>query len=115
MNKGFYIGLLLCSVFISAVSQVVLKKAAMKTYVSRIREYLNFSVIAAYSMFVLATFLTIFAYRSVSLSLGAVLDATSYIYVTVFGVLIFKEKISKRKIVALILIMSGVLTSSLLG
>ena len=115
MGKGFYIAVLLFSVFISAVSQVLLKKAAGKKYDSPIREYLNLPVIAAYSIFVLATFLTIFAYRSVPLSLGAVLEATSYIYVTFFGVTIFKEKITKRKILALVLILSGIAVSSFLG
>jgi len=110
-----YIALLLISVFISAVSQVILKKAANKKYNSKIREYLNFPVISAYSIFVIATFLTIFAYREVPLSLGAVLETTSYLYVTFFSVTIFKEKVTLRKIIALIFIISGVVISTVLG
>ena len=43
--------LLLFSVFISSVSQILLKKAANKTYKDHIREYINPLVIFAYGMF----------------------------------------------------------------
>lgn len=103
-----YSGILLLGTFISSVSQVILKKAAQKTYPSRIAEYLNFPVIFAYTLFVLTTFMCIFAYRVVPLSFGPVLESTSYLYVTLFGVLIFKEKITKKKILALVLILVGI-------
>ena len=85
---------LLCGVFISAISQVMLKKSAMKNYDSPIKEYMNPLVIFAYVLFVGTTFLSIIAYRGIPLSMGPVLEATSYIYVTIFGVTIFKEKIN---------------------
>ena len=103
-----YSGVLLLGTFISSVSQVILKKAAQKTYPSRIAEYLNFPVIFAYFLFVLTTFMCIFAYRVVPLSFGPVLESTSYLYVTLFGVLIFKEKITKKKLLALALIIVGI-------
>lgn len=99
--------------FISAISQVMLKKAAMKHYDSKIKEYLNPLVFFAYVIFVIATFCTIFAYKGIPLSLGPVLEATSYIYVTIFGVRIFHEQVNKRKIIALILIISGIIVFSL--
>lgn len=107
-----YSGILLLGTFISAVSQVILKKAALKTYPSKIREYLNFPVIFAYSLFLLTTFMCIFAYRVVPLSFGPVLESTSYLYVTVFGVLFFKEKITIIKGIALALILIGVIVYS---
>ena len=106
---------LLVGVFISAISQVMLKKAALKKYDSKIKEYMNPLVIIAYVLFVGTTFLSIFAYKGIPLSMGPVLEATSYIYVTIFGVKIFKEKISLKKIIALILIISGIVVFSLLG
>ena len=89
----FYAAVLLIGVFISAVSQVMLKKAAMKTYSSPIREYLNPLVIFAYVLFVGTTLLSILSYKGIPLSMGPVLEATSYLYVTIFGVTIFKEKL----------------------
>lgn len=117
MNKTviLYSLILLLGVFISAVSQVMLKKAALKKYDNPLKEYLNPLVIFAYVLFVGTTFLSILAYRGIPLSLGPVLEATSYIYVTVFGVRIFREKINKKKVIALVLIIAGVLVSSFFG
>ena len=115
-NKSYlYALILLAGVFISSVSQVILKFAAQEKHESRIKEYLNFKVIFAYILFFGTTFLSILAYKGIPLSMGPVLEATSYIYVTVFGVKIFKEKINKTKIVSLICIISGIIVYSLLG
>lgn len=114
MNEAMFLysGILLLGTFISAVSQVILKKAALKAYPSKIREYLNFPVVFAYSLFLLTTFMCIFAYRVVPLSFGPVLESTSYLYVTVFGVLFFKEKITRKKAIALLLILLGIVVYS---
>jgi drug/metabolite transporter (DMT)-like permease len=93
----------------------MLKKAALKTYDSPIREYLNPLVIFAYVLFVGTTFLSILAYRGIPLSMGPILESTSYIYVTVFGVTIFKEKVNRRKVLALCLIFTGIVIYSLWG
>ena len=107
-----YSCVLLFGVFISAISQVILKKSAMKKYDSVIKEYLNFPVIFAYSIFVISTFLSIIAYKGIPLSMGPVLEATSYIYVTFFGVKIFGEKINKKKIISLVMIIGGIIVYS---
>ena len=106
---------LLIGVFISAISQVMLKKAAIKKYDSAIKEYMNPLVIVAYMFFIGTTFLSIIAYKGIPLSMGPILETTSYIYVTFFGVTIFHEKITKRKILALILIILGMSIYTLLG
>lgn len=117
MGKGtlLYVSLMLAGVFLSAISQIMLKKATLQTYESRIREYLNPLVFCAYAIFLGTTFLSIHAYKGIPLSMGPVLEATSYIYVTFFGVIIFKEKLSGKKIVGLLLIVGGILIYSLLG
>ncbi len=107
--------ILLIGVFISAISQVMLKKAAQKRYKNKVEEYLNPLVIFAYMMFVGTTLLSVLAYREIPLSMGPVLEATSYIYVTCFGVKIFHENINKKKIIALVLIILGILVYSILG
>lgn len=102
-----YIAVLLTGVFISSVSQVLLKKASMKTYSSPVMEYLNPQVIFAYLLFFGTTLISVTAYKVLPLSLGAVLETTSYLYITFFGVVIFKEKINGKKLIALFLIISG--------
>lgn len=110
-----YSGVLLVSVFVSAISQVMLKLSANKTYESGLREYLNPLVIGAYTLFVVSTLLTVYAYKEVPLSLGPVLEATSYIYVTAFGALIFKERITAKKLLALALIVGGIAVFAVFG
>ena len=111
----FYEGVLRLGVFLSAISQVMLKKAALRQYPNKLCEYLNPLVIIAYTIFVGTTFLSIYAYKGIPLSMGPVLEATSYIYVTVFGVTIFKEKLNRHKLIGLALIVLGIIVYSLLG
>lgn len=110
-----YVCILLLGVFFSSISQVMLKKAALRSYKSKSQEYLNPLVISAYGIFFLTTFLSVYAYKGIPLSMGPILEATSYIYVTIFGVKIFKEKLNRRRILALALILGGILVYSMLG
>ena len=71
-------------------------------------------VIGAYVIFVGTTFLSILAYRGLPLSLGPILEATGYIYVTAFGVTIFHEKLNRKKILALCMIIGGIILSAVL-
>lgn len=109
-----YACILLLGVFISAISQVILKKSSLKKYDSKIKEYMNPMVIFAYMLFVGTTFLSIIAYRVIPLSMGPILEATSYIYITIFGVKIFKETINRKKVIALACIVSGIIIYAIL-
>ena len=117
MNRQLvlYASIMLLGVFISSVAQVLLKKAAQKKYNSVVEEYLNLPVITAYAIFFGATFLSIYAYKVVPLSMGPILEATGYLYVTIFGVTIFHEKIVRYKLAALALIIGGIAVYSALG
>ncbi len=108
----FYAFLLLFGTFIASVSQVLLKKAADKHYDNPLKEYLNPLVIGAYAIFIASTFLSILAYRGIPLSMGPILEATGYLYITFFGVKIFKEKLDSKKVVALALIIVGIIAYS---
>ena len=107
-----YAFLLVFGTFIASVSQVLLKKAADKHYDNPLKEYLNLLVIGAYSIFIVSTFLSILAYRGIPLSMGPILEATGYLYITFFGVRIFKEKLDSKKIAALALIIVGIIAYS---
>ena len=47
-----YVLLYLCSTFLSSVSQVLLKKAAMREHTSLVAEYTDWRVILGYGLFV---------------------------------------------------------------
>ena len=115
MDKSavLYSAILVAGVFISAVSQVLLKKSADKPHQGFLKEYLNPYVITAYTMFVGATLMTVLAFKGIPLSLGPVLDSTGYLFVTVFGVIFFKEKINSRKAVGILTIIVGIVIYAL--
>ena len=103
-----YVMIYLSSVLIAAISQVLLKKEAMKPHANVIMEYLNPMVIIAYTFFLGTTVLSMIAYKGIPLNLGPILETTSYFYITIFGVTIFKEKLTKQKVLALGLIVVGI-------
>lgn len=104
-----YVCIMLAGVFISSISQVMLKKASMKEYPSRIKEYLNPLVIGAYAIFVAATVCSIYAYKVVPLSWGPIIESSGYFFITLFGNLVFKEKIDTKKVISLLTIVVGIL------
>ena len=94
-----YAGIFLFGVFISSAAQVLLKKSAMKKYGTVWQEYLNPLVIGAYFL----------------LSMGPVLEASGYLYVTYFGVKIYKEKISMQRVAALAFMVAGIFVYTFWG
>ena len=114
MDKYAAIALFIGSVFVSSVSQILLKRAANRSYASKIREYLNAPVIGAYVMFFLSSLLTLVAYRAVPLTLGPILESTGYLFVVVLSVIFLREKMTARKIVGNCLIIAGVIVAALL-
>lgn len=101
------------SVFVSSVSQTLLKKASMKEHKSILGEYLNFPVIFAYCLFFASTLLTMLAYKKLPLSMSPAFESSSYIFVTIFGVTMFKEKITRKKLIALAMILAGIIIFTL--
>ena len=107
MNNGFLL-LAFFSVVIASFSQVVLKLGAGKTYNSKIREYLNVYVITGYGMLFISMVLTIVAYSHLSYLSVPVVEAVGYVLVPVLSYFIYKEKLSKRKVLGIIFILAGI-------
>ena len=109
MTDSVYVLLLLFSVFISAISQILLKKSALQKHDSRIKEYLNVRVISAYFLFFCAVLIDLLALRYVPVSFVPVIETSSYIFIIIFSRIIFKEKISVKQFIAITLILAGIL------
>lgn len=107
MNNWFLL-LALCSVVIASFSQVMLKLGAGKTYNSKIREYLNVYVITGYGMLFVSMVITVVAYSHLSYLSVPVVEAVGYVLVPVLSYFIFKEKLSKRKILGILFILAGI-------
>ena len=108
MNNIYFV-IALCSVTIASFSQVLLKMGAGKSYPSKIREYLNFYVITGYGMLFVSMVLTIVAYSHLSYLSVPVVEAVGYVLVPVLSYFIFKEKLSKRKILGIVFILAGII------
>lgn len=108
-----YLAIGYASVLVSAVSQVILKKSSQKKHKSFLAEYLDPVVIVAYAMFFGSTLLTMTAYKKVPLSMSPIFDCGSYILIILFGVMIFKEKLTRRKILAMVILLAGVVIYAL--
>ena len=100
-----------CSVFISAVAQILLKKSAQQSHESVIKEYINPYVIIAYAIFLISTILTVIALRKVPLSMAPVIESLGYIFVAVMGYLTVGERFEKQKVIGIILIITGICVS----
>lgn len=108
-----YFIIFIASVFVASVSQILLKKSAMKQYHYKFGDYLNPYVIVAYGLLFLSMVMTIYAYKGVDLKTGPVIEATGYIFVAVLSAIFLKEKISNRKKLGLLVIVAGVIISNL--
>lgn len=108
-----YIIVFLGSVLISSISQVILKTSANELHESSLKEILNVKVISAYGLFFWATLCTMFAYKKIPLSLGAVLEATGYVYVAILGRVFLKEELTRNKVIGNIAIICGIIIYSL--
>lgn len=114
MNEKILFSLIFISgVFISSISQIILKKSADREYPSKIREYLNVRVIFSYIIFFGATLCSILAYTKIPLSLGPVLESSGYFFVAVLSYIFLKEKISKQKMFGLSIIIIGIIIYAL--
>lgn len=113
MNEKILFSLIfIFGVFISSVSQILLKKSAQVEYGSKIKEYLNPRVIFAYIIFFGATLCSVLAYTKIPLSFGPILESAGYIFVAILSRMFLKEKITKKKMIGLAVIIIGIIVYS---
>lgn len=114
MSKVFIYGLIyVTGVLISAFAQVLLKKSADTKKESIIKEYLNAKTICSYLIFFVATLCSVFAYKYLPLSYGPILGTLEYIFVAVLSCIFLKEKIKKKKLIGLLIVLMGVFIYSI--
>lgn len=99
----------IAGVFIASLSQILLKISANKTYSSKIKEYLNIYVISAYGMLFCTTFATIWALKTIDISVGSILETLGYVFVAILSRFILKEKFSVKSKLGYVFIVAGVI------
>ena len=103
-----YLIILIVSVMIASFAQVLLKKSAEKTYASPLREYLNLYVICGYGLMFLSMFMTIASYSGLDFTNVPVIESLGYVMVMFLSYFFFKEKITKRKLFGMVIILVGI-------
>lgn len=102
------------AVFVSAISQILLKISANKHYENIVKEYVNRYVISAYSLLFGTTLLTIWALKNLTISMGSVLETLGYLFVALLSKIFLKEKISRTSFFGYTCIIVGIVIFVLL-
>ena len=104
----FYI-LVVTGIFASACSQLLLKKSADKEYQSWLKSILNWRVISAYGIFFCSLLINITAMsQGMNLKDLPILESLGYVFVPLLSFFVLKEKITKRVIISIVLILIGI-------
>ncbi len=102
--------LVIIVVLLCSLSQLLLKKSALSKHRHTIYEFVNWKVILAYSILFISIVLNIFALKNgVLLKELIILETLSYIFVPVFSIIILKEIIEPRTILAMFIILAGII------
>lgn len=112
---NWFVVLLITSVMLSSFSQILLKKASMKTYPNWLREYLNVYVICGYGLLFVSLFMTMLSYKGFNnFATVPLLESLGYVFVLILSYLFFKEKITVRKAIGIALILGGIIVYNMI-
>lgn len=102
--------IVISSVFLAACAQILLKEGARQQYALWWRSYVNGWVMGGYAIMFATMMLNIFAMsRGVQVKEVSIIESMSYLFVPALSFIIFKEKLTWRKIAAIVIIITGVI------
>lgn len=102
--------IVILSVFTAACAQMLLKKGASMHYDTFLRQYLNPWVIGGYGIMGIAMLVNIFAMsKGVQVKEVSVIESLSYLFVPCLSWIVFKERLTWLKILAIAIIIVGVI------
>jgi len=106
--------LMVGGVFISSISQILLKKSAVIVgdKATWRAQYLNWYVAVGYGLLFIAMLIPLYAYRFVELKYGAVLESLGYAFVMILSALFLGEKITRKRLMGNVLIIAGIVVFS---
>ena len=105
----YYI-LVISSVFLAACAQMLLKQGARQEYAQWWRQYMNGWVIGGYAIMFATMMLNIFAMsKGIQVKEVSIIESMSYLFVPALSFVIFKEKLTWRRTLAIAVIIIGVI------
>lgn len=107
MFNKFFFFMFICALMAST-SQILLKKSAGIKHSSVISEYVNPWVIGGYGLLFLSMVVAIFCYSGLGYLGVVVMEPIGYIIVMFLSRIFYKEKITKMKLLGMVLIVAGI-------
>lgn len=105
-----YYLLVILSVFAAALAQMLLKQGVRQNYVGFWRQYLNPWVIGGYTVMAGCLMLNIFCMsRGIQVKEVSIIESMSYLFVPCLAFVMFKENITLRKVLAIVVIITGII------
>lgn len=102
--------IVISSVFLAACAQMLLKHGARQQYDTWWRQYINGWVIGGYAIMMGTMMMNIFAMsRGVEVKEVSIIESMSYLFVPILSFVIFNERLTWRKIIAIGLIIIGII------
>ena len=100
----------ICVVFIAACAQMLLKQGVRQAYTPWWRQYINPWVIGGYAIMFASMVANIWCmHRGLQLKELSIIESLSYLFVPALSWLLFKEQITRRKALAITIILIGVI------
>ncbi|SMG46752.1 EamA family transporter [Paenibacillus aquistagni] len=106
------IALVLILVITNSVAQVFLKLGAVQNKPTLLI-IINIYTIIGYSLFFLATLLSVYLLKFISFKELTVIIALNYVFTFLLSILLLKERFTGRKVLSNLLIVSGVIVFNL--
>lgn len=106
--NSIYLVLFILSILIASFSQIILKKGASKKNI-----YINRYTIIGYGFMLLSTILTLVGYKGTSLTMSGILQSLSFVFVPLFSFLFLKEKVNKKTMLGIAVIIVGIIVFSI--
>ncbi len=100
---------MIASAYITAFSQIILKKSANIKYHNIIFEYLNPLVLFSYVCYMGVLILNVFIYTKVDYRFGVVINSMSTVFVMLLSNWILKEPITKKRMIGNSILVCGIL------
>lgn len=100
---------MLTGVSIAAFSQLLLKKSADQEHASFWKQYLNWRVITGYCMLLCSMLCTVWAYSGMDYKFGPAIEAIGFGLVAFLSWWLLKERLTKKKILGIALIIGGLI------
>lgn len=107
MKNSFYVLLFIISIIIASFSQIILKKGSKEKNI-----FINKYTIVGYLLMLISTLFTLYGYKGVQLSLSQILQSLSFIFIAILSKVFLNEKISRKTIIGICLIIVGIIIYS---